>query len=112
MNVLHIDLNANYATSTSSSAALATMRTIFARPYGAAFHYTSPSGIQPDLHHALLSRGLGGGIAYKGVICRADYGFGVSGGLTGGYLSMSNALVWDMMVVRLCQITKRVYLHE
>ncbi len=108
MNVLHINLNANYANATTSSGALLTMRTIYARAYGAAFHYTSQQGVQPDLHHALLSRSLGGGIAYKGVICRADYGFGLSGSLTGGYLSMSNALVWDMMVVRLCQITRSV----
>ncbi len=100
LNVLHIDLNANYATATSTSDALATMRTIYSRPYGGPFHYTSPEGIQPDLHHALLSKSLGGGIAYKGVLCRADYGFGLSGSLSGSYWSMSNAVVWDMMVVR------------
>ncbi|KAL3823124.1 hypothetical protein ACHAXA_006454 [Cyclostephanos tholiformis] len=98
LNVLHIDLNANYATATSTSDALATMRTIYSRPYGGPFHYTSPEGIQPDLHHALLSKSLGGGIAYKGVLCRADYGFGLSGSLSGSYWSMSNAVVWDMMV--------------
>lgn len=75
------------------------MRNIFARPYGSPFHYISPSGIQPDLHHALLGKGLGGGIAYLGVICRPDYGFGLSGSLSGSYVSIGNSVVWDMMVV-------------
>ena len=98
LHVLHINLNANYDSAASTSAALATMRTIFART-GGNWHYTSPSGVKPDLHHALLSRNLGGGIAYVGVICREDYGFGLSASLSGSYRSMSNAVVWDMMVV-------------
>ena len=63
------------------------------------WHYTSPSGVKPDLHHALLGKDLKGGIAYVGVICREDYGFGLSASLSGSYRSMSNAVVWDMMVV-------------
>ena len=47
----------------------------YGRDYGAdAWHYTSDSGHQPDLHHALLGKKMGGGIAYKGVLCRPDYG--------------------------------------
>ena len=75
------------------------MRTIYARTTSQGWHYTSPSGVKPDLHHALLGKGLGGGVAYVGVICRPDYGFGLSASLGGGYVSMSNAVVWDMMVV-------------
>ena len=74
------------------------MRSIFARPSG--WHYSSPFGIKPDLHHALLSAKLGGGIAYMGVICDSDYGFGLSGSLSGRYRSMGNDVIWDMMVVR------------
>jgi hypothetical protein len=62
------------------------------------WHYTSPEGIQPDLHHALLSKNLGGGIAYVSTICNHDYGFGLSAGLSGSFQSMGNALVWDMYV--------------
>jgi hypothetical protein len=40
-----------------------------------------------DLHHALLA-GLGGGIAYVGVVCRSDYGFGLTSGLNGNFVSM------------------------
>jgi len=98
LHVLHINLNTNYDSAASTSAALTTMRTIFART-GGNWHYTSPSGVKPDLHHALLSKNLGGGIAFIGVICRSDYGFGLSASLSGSYRSMSNAVVWDMMVV-------------
>ena len=73
------------------------MRSKFASAAG--WHYTSPEGIQPDLHHALLSRDLGGGIAYLGQICNSDYGFGLSTTLSGDYASMGSAVVWDMMVV-------------
>jgi hypothetical protein len=99
LNILHIVLNANYAASTSTSAALTQMRTIYSRTATQGWHYTSPNGIKPDLHHAVLGKNLGGGIAYVGVICRQDYGFGLSASLSGGYASMSNAVVWDMMVV-------------
>jgi hypothetical protein len=112
LHVLHINLNRNYASATSSSAALSIMRSIFARPSG--WHYSSSFGIKPDLHHALLSAKLGGGIAYMGVICDSDYGFGLSGILSGSYRSMSNDVVWDMMVVRnqlrQYHITKRMHL--
>jgi len=99
LNILHIVLNANYAASTSTSAALTQMRTIYSRTATQGWHYTSQAGIKPDLHHAVLGKNLGGGIAYVGVICRQDYGFGLSASLTGGYASMGNAVVWDMMVV-------------
>ena len=98
LNVLHINLNANYAAETSTSNALNKMLFLWSRPYGGSWHSTF-SGVMPDLHHALLGKNMGGGIAYVGVICRPDYGFGLSASLSGGYVSMSNAVVWDMMVV-------------
>lgn len=48
-----------------------------------------------DLHHALLGWG-GGGIAYIGVVCRSDYGFGLTSGLKGNFVSMSQPVLWDM----------------
>ena len=98
LNILHIVLNANYAAETSTSNALNKMLFLWSRPYGGSWHSTF-SGVMPDLHHALLGKNMGGGIAYVGVICRPDYGFGLSASLSGGYVSMSNAVVWDMMVV-------------
>ena len=61
--------------------------------YGTPFHYEGA-----DLHHALLGKGLGGGIAYVGVLCRPDYGYGLSASLAGSYTSMDAATVWDMKV--------------
>ena len=96
LNVLHIALNDIYDSTTNTGQALGVMVDTYNR--ASSWHYTSPEGIQPDLHHALLSKYLGGGIAYVGTICNQDYGFGLSAGLSGSYQSMGNALVWDMYV--------------
>ena len=98
LNVLHIDLNTNYNTATSTSTALSTMMSTYSR---SSWHFTSPTGVKPDLHHALLSKNLGGGIAYVGVICSSTNGFGLSASLSGSYRSMGNGVVWDMNVVSL-----------
>ncbi len=99
LNILHINLNTNYENTTSTSVALDSMVAKFGRTSSVGWHYTSPEGVKPDLHHGLLSKSLCGGIAYLGVICRLDYGFGLSTSLSGTYVSMGNAVVWDMMVV-------------
>ena len=36
-----------------------------------------------DLHHALLRRDLGGGLAWVGKICSPYWGFGLSTGIRG-----------------------------
>jgi hypothetical protein len=48
-----------------------------------------------DLHHGLFA-GIGGGIAWVGVVCRSDYGFGLTSGLSGNFVSMTSATIWDM----------------
>lgn len=48
-----------------------------------------------DLHHAILSS-FGGGIAYIGVVCHSSYGFGLTGGMSGSFVSMGAPTVWDM----------------
>jgi hypothetical protein len=57
-----------------------------------------------DLHHALLG-GIGGGIAYIGVVCRSNWGFGLTGGMKGSFESMGLPMVWDMkgMMHEVCQ---------
>lgn len=59
---------------------------------------TAHAGVRPnvDLHHALLGGINGGGIAYIGVVCRSDYGFGLTSGLSGTFQSMGDAVLWDM----------------
>lgn len=67
-----------------------------------------------DLHHALLGRGLGGGIAYVGAICNTMYGFGVSAGISGSYGGPGNPLVWDLVVFMHelgRKYTKRLIMH-
>ena len=93
LNVIAIAYTDLYDVATGTSNALDIMRTNFATAYGTPFHYEGA-----DLHHALLGKGLGGGIAYVGVLCRPDYGYGLSASLTGSYTSMDAATVWDMKV--------------
>jgi hypothetical protein len=59
---------------------------------------TTYAGVHPnvDLHHALLGGIHGGGIAYIGVVCRSDYGFGLTSGLSGTFQSMGETVLWDM----------------
>ncbi len=82
---------------TSTSTVLDAMRGIYGSTVG--WHYTSPSGIKPDLHHTLLGMTIGVGRAGKGVICDPSLGFGMSSNLNGNFVSMDNAIVWDIYVV-------------
>mmetsp|Transcript_20667 Transcript_20667/g.34058 ORF Transcript_20667/g.34058 Transcript_20667/m.34058 type:complete len:644 (-) Transcript_20667:56-1987(-) len=56
------------------------------------------SNSQVDLHHALLGKPLGGGVAYVGVVCNKNYGMGVSTSISGSFSSMDVGVVWDSMV--------------
>lgn len=51
-----------------------------------------------DLHHAVLGADLGGGIAYVGVVCNKNYGFGVSTSVKGSFKNMNAGVTWDSMV--------------
>jgi hypothetical protein len=89
LHVAVIDLNTNYDASTSTSGALTEMRAIWA---AGTWH---TQGI--DLHHALLGKGLGGGIAYVGVLCRSDYGYGLTASIGGSFVSLDYRVVWDLV---------------
>lgn len=97
LSVSHIELTNYYDAATGTSDALSKMRTQYS---SLGFNYDSmfPGVSGHDLHHALLGKSLGGGIAYIGVLCNTAYGFGLSASLSGGYTSMDNSVVWDMMV--------------
>jgi hypothetical protein len=95
LHVLAIQLNDNYDGASSTSNALSIMRSIYATgSWTSPWHYPGT-----DIHHALLGKSLGGGIAYIGVLCNSEYGYGLSASLSGGFVSMSNSVVWDMKVV-------------
>jgi hypothetical protein len=85
LRVTDIVVSTLYDAATSTSQALDIMRTTYA-------------GVHPnvDLHHALLGGIHGGGIAYIGVVCRSDYGFGLTSGLSGTFQSMGETVLWDM----------------
>jgi hypothetical protein len=61
-------------------------------------HYGGGTWHSPnvDLHHALLGGLNAGGISYIGVVCRSDYGFGLTSGINGNFVSMGKSTLWDM----------------
>eukprot|EP00804_Cyclotella_cryptica_P006363 CCRYP_014254-RC/>CCRYP_014254-RC protein AED:0.07 eAED:0.07 QI:247/0.85/0.87/1/0.85/0.62/8/1590/490 len=87
LRVTNIVVSTLYDGATSTSDALSIMRTNYG---GNTWHAANV-----DIHHALLGK-LGGGIAYIGVVCRSDWGFGLTGGLSGSFTSMGQPVVWDM----------------
>ena len=89
LNVAVIDLNTLYDGSTDTLDALNIMRNRYS---GSVWH---TAGI--DLHHALLGKGLGGGIAYVGVLCRSDYGYGLTASIGGSFVSLDYRVVWDLV---------------
>ena len=93
--MLHVAVNSNYASFTDTGSALTKMTAT----YGSgrtSFHFPNA-----DLHHALLGKSLGGGIAWLGTLCSATHGFGLSADLQGNYSQMNSAVVWDFNVVSL-----------
>ena len=85
--MLHIALNDTYDDTTNINETLSKMESTYA-----------PLREGIDIHHALLSKDLGGGIASVGALCDSSRGFGLSASLLGNFLSMDIAAVWDMTV--------------
>ena len=54
------------------------------------------SGI--NLHIALLGKDLGGGIAYRGGVCKPNAGFAVSSGIIGTGTNVGQGMYWDIFV--------------
>jgi hypothetical protein len=94
VNVVKVVLTANYDDITSSTAALDHMESIFG---GTKWHYTDGNGI--DLHHALLGRSIGGGVASLGAVCNPQSGFGVSSGVDGNKNNIDGYVYWDLYVI-------------
>jgi len=91
INIIQVNVENRYDNASSTSAALDTLKAAYDGTNGV----WTPGA---DLHHALLGRGLNGGIAYLSVICNSLYGFGVSAGITGSYGGPGSPLVWDLVV--------------
>ena len=91
LHVVHVQKTNRYDSATSTTDALSIMRSAFA---GSDWHSENV-----DLHHALLAKDLGGGIAYVGALCNSDYGFGLSANLAGTFTGLGASTVWDLTVV-------------
>jgi len=66
-------------------------------------YWVANMGSQPrELAHFLSGRGLGGGVAWLGVVCNPNYGFGLSADLGGSFpypIVNNSHSNWDLMVV-------------
>ena len=91
LHVVHVQKTNRYDPAKSTTDALSIMRSTFA---GSEWHSENV-----DLHHALLAKDLGGGIAYVGALCNSDYGFGLSANLVGTFTGLGASTVWDLTVV-------------
>ena len=74
LHVLDITLTNRYDAITNTGDALTVLKTAYETD-----NWTPGAA----LHHALIGRNLGGGIAYVGAVCNQGFGFGVSGSLSG-----------------------------
>eukprot|EP00804_Cyclotella_cryptica_P008412 CCRYP_003932-RD/>CCRYP_003932-RD protein AED:0.26 eAED:0.31 QI:423/0.87/0.88/1/0.5/0.33/9/0/936 len=88
LHVNTIKLSTLYDSTVSTSDALGIMRS----NYGGSTWHTE--GV--DVQHAMLGKGLGGGIAYIGVLCNSGWGFGLTAGLSGNFVSLDQRVVWDL----------------
>eukprot|EP00804_Cyclotella_cryptica_P019493 CCRYP_006643-RF/>CCRYP_006643-RF protein AED:0.13 eAED:0.13 QI:170/0.76/0.85/1/0.61/0.71/14/191/939 len=86
-----------YDSQTSTSGALDVMVNQYSSQ---SWHYVDPiTGESPDLHHAILYKSLGGGIAYLGAVCNSNYGYGVSAGIRGSMSDLGGEMFWDISVI-------------
>lgn len=49
-----------------------------------------------NLHHGLFGAEWYGGLAWIGVLCRSDYGFGVTSSIAGSFDELDYTMVWDI----------------
>lgn len=91
LHVVHVQKTNRYDPAKSTTDALSIMRSTIA--------VSEWHSENVDLHHALLAKDLGGGIANVGALCNSDYGFGLSANLAGTFNELGASTVWDLTVV-------------
>jgi hypothetical protein len=96
LNVAQIEVVTRYDNAATSGDALTIMENYYSPAVGN--NWKSVNGKPVDLHHALLGRDLGGGVAYLGAVCNTYLGFGVSGGIVGNINSLGGDTYWDISV--------------
>ena len=57
------------------------------------------SSVSRTTAHFLSGKNLGGGIAYLGVLCNNDYGYGLSASIRGDFSLANPQPIWDIIVV-------------
>jgi hypothetical protein len=88
LNVHTIKISTLYDNASSTIDVLNTMKNYYK---GNAWH---TQGV--DIHHALLGMTLGGGVAYMGVLCNSEWGYGMTGSISGSFVDLNQVTVWDL----------------
>lgn len=60
---------------------------------------SNKQGVSRTTAHFLSGKNLGGGIAYLGVLCNNNYGFGLSASMQGNFSINNPQPLWDIIVV-------------
>jgi hypothetical protein len=99
LNVLHIAKTSIYDNLSDTLDAINLMEDTYRQ--SDTWHYQDPNtGLEPDLHHGVFYKSMGGGIASLSVICDSYYGFGVSADMRGTIQdiadSVSSAFIGDI----------------
>ncbi len=95
LRVTKVVLTTRYDATTSTSNALDKMLTDFQASSWESRHPDAAPG-SIDLHHALLGKSLGGGIAYVGVVCNSNYGYGLTASMSGNFNALTRTMLWDI----------------
>eukprot|EP00578_Thalassiosira_sp_NH16_P011646 CAMPEP_0181123866 /NCGR_PEP_ID=MMETSP1071-20121207/26152_1 /TAXON_ID=35127 /ORGANISM="Thalassiosira sp., Strain NH16" /LENGTH=744 /DNA_ID=CAMNT_0023209085 /DNA_START=18 /DNA_END=2252 /DNA_ORIENTATION=- len=94
LNIVHIQEQTFYDTLTTVKDALR-MQRLHPRPYSV----TSDSGPSVILHHAILGRHVGGGIAFIDSVCDDSWGYGVTSDVSGNLNDMDDKVLFDFFVL-------------
>jgi len=95
LRVTKVVLTTRYDATTSTSNALNRMISDF---QASSWESTHPDAVPGsiDLHHALLGKSLGGGIAYVGVVCSSSWGYGLTANMSGNFNALTRTMMWDI----------------
>ena len=96
MNVSYLRL---WSGGTASDPWTATSGTSAALNEFVAYWRSNMASVNRTLTHMLSGKGLGGGVAYVGVLCNNSYGYGLSSSLGYNFTPGTTQTVWDTLVV-------------
>ncbi|KAL3780992.1 hypothetical protein ACHAWO_007453 [Cyclotella atomus] len=96
LNVVHVEETDRFDSQTNAKEALSLMRMQLGLQSNSTYYKDSRSKFR--LHHAVLGRYLGGGIAFIDSICDQDWGFGVTSDISGNLENVDENVLFDFFI--------------